>query len=156
MEWLLLPVLGLLGQLGAAAIWWKTAGLILQIVTLVGVFSVILGVLWSLVRSSVPTLIFLGLLMVLLIYVDLRHPTLVPKSESPPKGEWEVSARWRPAGSIGRYWVDRKIPKEWKPYEALIRIRIGKEDLFIVMKEGRVYVLGINLQVKTVEPLTGR
>lgn len=154
LEWLILPALGFIGQIGAALVWWKTAGLILQIVVLVGVFCVILGAFWTLVRAPLATLGLLGILMVLVVYVDLRHPTLIQK-EVQTKGEYEVSTRWQTKG-IGRYWIDRKLPKEWKPYEALIRIRIGREDMFIVLKEGRVYVLGINIPVKNVEPISGR
>lgn len=155
MEWLILPGLSLLGQLGAAIIWWKTTGIILQIVTLVGVFAVILGFLWCLIRVPIPTLLLFGILVLGLVYVDRRHPNLVVRESPQIGGEYEVSSRWLERG-YGTYWTDRKLPKEWKPYEALIRIRIGREDMFIVLKEGRVYVLGINIHVKSVEPITGK
>lgn len=158
MEWIGGLIGGIFSQALSAYFWSKTASLALLSILGLGGVGVLLALIWLIAQQPKYGLIFTGILLTALIVGVLRFqsPKPCPVCPKPPTIHTEVSASWQPRGGLwSSYWTDSYIPKSWKPYEALIRIRIGTNDLYLVMRQGRVLVLG-PFDIRAVEPLAGK
>lgn len=160
MEWIGGLLGGILSQALSAYFWSKTASLALLSIIGLGVAAVLLGLIWLTSKQPKAGLILSGVILASALGVGIvgtKRVAPCPACPSPFKGHTEVSSKWLPKqGTWNRYWMDRHIPKEWKPYQALVRVRVGEKDLYMVFGAGRVLVLGEDLNVKAVEPLTGQ
>ena len=133
----------------------QALSIIHQILLLVAGVLVVLGFFWLTAKQPRAALVILGVGIVTWgVFAWSARP--VAKSCPPPSTDiHSVSASWGVAGRWDRFWMDRHVPKAWKPYEAIARVRIGKDDLLVVHKGGRVLVIG-PFDVRAVEPLSGR
>lgn len=159
MEWIAGLIGGIFSQALSAYFWSKTASLALLVLVGLGSVSVVLGLIWLTSRQPRAGLVLAVMVLGAVVtagVMSTRPAKAVKACPVPYRGHNEVSAKWMsPQGVWGRYWTDRHIPKEWKPYQALVRVRVGDNDLYMVFGAGRVLVVGEDLNVKAVEPLTG-
>lgn len=151
----LLGVPSLLQQLGLAYLGYKSLPLLIQLALIVCPTLVVLASMWMAVRKPLVAAILLPAFLGIGVWIWWIYPVKVPPAPL-FKGTRSVSAGWAAReGWWGAYWTDRAIPNAWKPYEALIRIRIGKDDLYIVMKGGKILATG-PYDIRAMEPLAGK
>ena len=154
MDWLLGFIGGGLVQIAGYYAGLKALGLLYQILLLLSAVAVTLGFFWLVAKQPHAALVVMVLAMGSVAYYQYTtRPVLT--CPAPFSGRTEVSSKWTTPNRWDRYWMVQKLPPEWRTFEALIRIRIGTKDLFIVHRGGEVYVLGLDLPVKAVEPVTG-
>lgn len=146
----LLP--SIVGQLGLAYLGYKSLPLLIQLALIVCPTLLLLVAMWMTVRKPLAAAILLPIFAGVGFWVWWVYPRPV---QPPPTKVQSVSAAWATRENWwDAYWTDRHLPKGWKPYEALIRVRIGKENLYVVFKGGRVFVTG-PFEIRAVEPLAG-
>ena len=152
MDWLVGLLGGIAGQAISAYFWAQTASFAVQALLIVSILATLLGLMWLIARQPRAGLAFVGILVAVSLFVTLSYRKPCPKPPTPFSGSPKVSSGWKVISKWDRYWADRHIPKAWKPYEALVRVRVGAHDLYIVFRQGQVYVLGEGLDVRVVEP----
>ena len=144
-------------QLVLAILAYRSLPIILQIALVVCPTLVLLAYLWLLVRQPKVGLILLPVGLLVGAYLIYLYPRANPKpQECVISGKYEASAKWTGLSGWERYWMEYHVPKEWRPADAIIRVRVCERDLYIVMKQGWVYVKGEGIKAKAIEPLTGR
>ena len=143
----------LIGQGLAFYYWAKIATAGVQAILAISALLITLGLIWLVSKQPHAGLGMIGLLLIGAIYFSRNHTTSTPcpPQVTPPISD--VSSSWTHPSGWNRWWIDRNLPPEWKPYNALIRVRRGSDDIFIAFRGPRVYVKGAG--VKAVEPLTG-
>ena len=153
MPWFLSFLQPLIGQGIAFYYWAKIAASGVQAILAISALLIILGFIWLVSKQPHAGLGLVGILLVAAIYFSRSYIAQkpCPKPAEPPIGE--VSASWTHPSGWDRWWMDRSLPREWKPYNSLIRVRTGPGDLFIVFKGPLTYVKGPG--VKAIEPVTG-
>jgi len=158
-EWVGGLIGGIFSQALSAYFWSKTASLALLSIIGLGAVVVLLGLIWLTSKQPQAGLILSGAVItcaLVVVIIGTKQTTPCPICPKPFSTHTEVSASWQARGGTwSSYWTDHAIPKAWKPYEALIRVRIGKNDLYLVLKGGKVLVIG-PYDIRAVEPLAGR